>query len=119
MGRTRDNKLKIRLLQRDKTKLLFLASYKETLNVHKSVAAAGITRRQYYRWIQEDLEFAAQVDDCNKGILDQAAQNIYNGVNGGDTELSKYLLEVRGDWAKKENVDVSGNLKLEIVRRTI
>lgn len=66
---------------------------------------AGVSRATYYRWVNEDPEFAENVDQAiSEGIdlvSDKAESNIIKRINEGDMAASKYWLDNRRKAYKK------------------
>lgn len=70
---------------------------------------ANIHRSQFYQWIHDDHEFAANVRDIEDIVLDFAESQLYQQVSGGNTAAILFLLKTKG---KKrgyiERTEISG-----------
>lgn len=70
-------------------------------------------RSTYYKWLKEDEEFAAQVNEIQDVAVDFAEKKLFELINEGDTTATIFLLKTRGKkrgYIEKTEVDHSGSL---------
>lgn len=56
----------------------------------------GIKRGKVQRWLEEDKEFAKQVDAIAENALDYVEGKLFEGVGAGNAQLIKFYLENKG-----------------------
>lgn len=73
-----------------------------------------IARQTHYRWMQEDAEYKAAVDDVNEIALDYAESKLYKAIEKGDTTANIFYLKTKG---KKrgyiERQEIDNTIKIE------
>jgi hypothetical protein len=86
-------------MKKDKVKDKFLEVLESTPIIQVACEKSGISRTTYYRWAQEDPEFALLADQKrNLGVdlvNDYAESNVLNGIKKGDPGYTKYWLSSR------------------------
>ena len=85
----------------------------------------GIGRTTFYGWIQEDEEFAKEVDDIQNIALDFAESQLHKQIGEGNTSATIFYLKTKG---KKrgyiERQEITGadgmptNFQIEIIDKT-
>ena len=85
----------------------------------------GIGRTTFYGWIQEDEEFAKQVNDIQNITLDFAESQLHKQIKDGNTTATIFYLKTKG---KKrgyiERQEITGadgmptNFQIEIIDKT-
>ena len=85
----------------------------------------GIGRTTFYGWIQEDEEFAKEVDDIQNITLDFAESQLHKQIKDGNTTATIFYLKTKG---KKrgyiERQEITGadgmptNFQIEIIDKT-
>ena len=85
----------------------------------------GIGRTTFYGWIQEDEEFANQVNDIQNITLDFAESQLHKQIKDGNTTATIFYLKTKG---KKrgyiERQEITGadgmptNFQIEIIDKT-
>lgn len=104
----------------------FLEEYaKEGATIESAAAAAGIGTRTVYRYIEEgnDPEFNArkkEIEEDNRAkrtekIVSAAEVGLQKLVEQGVPSAIYFALKTRGGWHEKQDVNVSGDLKVDIV----
>jgi hypothetical protein len=75
----------------------FLESYKSNLfNITAACRAVGIHRSNYYRWIDEDLEFAQQVKLIQEEKLDFIESKLMEQIKSGNIVAIIFALKCLG-----------------------
>ena len=85
----------------------------------------GIGRTIFYGWLQEDNEFAKEVDDIQNIALDFAESQLHRQIGDGNTTATIFYLKTKG---KKrgyvERQEITGadgmptNFQIEIIDKT-
>ena len=57
---------------------------------------AGVSRCQYYKWLKEDEEFRAKVDDIQEVALDFVENALFRNIQNRDTQSILYYLKTKG-----------------------
>ena len=66
-----------------KRKQAFLeAAFQHRGNITKSAAAAGISRRTYYQWCEDDQEFKEAFEDVKESYLDHVVDQLNVLIDG-------------------------------------
>tara|TARA_Y100001963_G_scaffold87633_1_gene121127 strand:+ start:183 stop:536 length:354 start_codon:yes stop_codon:yes gene_type:complete len=71
---------------------------------------AGIPRSTYYKWLNEDKEFAKQVKDIENIALDFAESQLHNQMNEGNTSATIFYLKTKGKkrgYIEKSELDIT------------
>lgn len=73
--------------------LSFLNYYVE-MNFHitKVCAKVGISRQNYYDWLEDTPGFRKAIDHCEDAMIDTAIDNINKSLNRGNLNTAKWLL---------------------------
>ena len=58
--------------------------------------AAGISRNTHYRWMKEDAEYAAAVDDLQNVALDFAESKLFEQMRNNNTAAVIFYLKTKG-----------------------
>ena len=85
----------------------------------------GIGRTTFYGWLQDDAEFAKEVDDIQNIALDYAESQLHKQIGNGNTSATIFYLKTKG---KKrgyiERQEITGadgmptNFQIEIIDKT-
>jgi len=85
----------------------------------------GIGRTTFYGWLQDDAEFAKEVDDIQNITLDFAESQLHKQIKDGNTTATIFYLKTKG---KKrgyiERQEITGadgmptNFQIEIIDKT-
>lgn len=90
-------------------------------NITKACKAIGLDRRTYYDWLKHCPKFREKLNEQQEAILDKAESVLHKQLDDDNVSVAQYILEKRGKrrgYGPQEMAH-SGNLKLEIVKRTI
>ena len=63
--------------------------------VSPACEAAGVSRTQYYKWLEDD-EFRAKVDDIQEVAKDFVEHALFRNIQKGDTQSIIYYLKTKG-----------------------
>jgi len=80
-----------------KKKQSMLEALKKSLGVvTTALIKADVPHSAYYKWINTDPEFAEQVKNVDNIALDFAESKMFQGIEGGNTQLIKFYLSRKG-----------------------
>ena len=65
-------------------------------NVTKACDSSGIGRTTFYRWKDEDQDFAASVESVNESLLDTAESELHKLIKKGNVTAIIFYLKTRG-----------------------
>ena len=85
-----------------------LAAYVETGIVASACRAVGIGRTTWYRWIREDKDFAAVVENAREMVADDLESEAVRRAKNGSDVLLIFLL--KGLKPEKYGNRVAGNI---------
>lgn len=78
-------------------KKAMLAALEKSLGVVTTAANnVGITRKTHYDWLNNDEEYAAQVEALENMVLDFAESQLHKQINEGNTTATIFLLKTKG-----------------------
>ena len=104
------NTKKTQKTQKINKKETFLKSLKNNLcNISKACEAANISRKTYYRWI-EDEEFKDQVEATKEGLIDHVEHQLLTQIDNGDTTAIIFFLKTRAKergYVEKQEITLS------------
>ena len=101
----------------DIKKKAFLEAYIRQLgNVTNSCKEAGIHRRTYYVWLDNDPEFKEAIENTEPDelILDIAEHELFKAVRNGDMKATFFLLNNKGKargYGHPKEVKVSATIE--------
>jgi len=106
---------------RDTKKLQFLTKFEESGNISASCECVGISRMTFYRWKDEDSDFAETFTDLQESVGDFVEDQLLMQIKAGETAATifycKTRLKNRGYVERIENEQV-GDQKV-IIHETI
>lgn len=92
-------------MKKDKVQDKFLAELERVPIVTAACEKVGISRNTYYRWCDEDADFALAAQERleigTEFVNDFAQSNILNGIKSGDINTSKWWLSSRDKKFRK------------------
>jgi hypothetical protein len=81
------------------TKKAFIEAYKKTFgNVTQAANAIGIDRTTHYRWLEEDEEYKANIENVEPSeiFLDFVESKLSDKISKGDTTAIIFALKTKG-----------------------
>lgn len=104
----------IQQLKKDK----FVEAYKATNgNITDSASIAGIDRTTYYRWLEEDNNFALQIMDSEADLNDSIRQVLISKAAEGDmTAVIFYLKNRHPDFKPQPTTLVQVNNYKDVIK---
>lgn len=101
---------------RDKEK--FLEVYKvNTKSITDACEAAGISRRTYYYWIEQDEEFAASIKEIDESLIDFAESKLFENIEGNKTNEILFYLKTKGKnrgYVERQEHQIDGGFPSKI-----
>lgn len=73
----------------------FLATYRNCANIRASCDAVGIARNTFYKWRDEEPEFAAQLDDLGEDATESLEQIGWERAKDSSDTLLIFFLKAR------------------------
>lgn len=84
-------------LQTAKSKLAMYEALEKTLgNVTSACKLTGISRMQYYNWMNTDAAFRKQVEEIEHVSLDFAESKLMSKIKDGNIQAIIFFLKTRG-----------------------
>ena len=98
------------------TKKAMVEALEKSLGVVTTAAKqAGISRDTHYRWLKEDEEYKAQVEELSEVALDFAESQLFKQIKDGNTTATIFFLKTKGKhrgYIERQEHTHSGDLKL-------
>jgi hypothetical protein len=76
--------------------------------------AADVPRSTYYKWLNEDEEFAKQVQDIENIALDFGESQLHQQIGDGNTSATIFFLKTKGKrrgYVEKSELDITSGDK--------
>ena len=90
----------------------------KTLGIVTSACkAVGITRQTHYRWMKEDPEYKAQIEELDNVALDFAESSLHKQIKDGNTTATIFYLKTKGKrrgYVERQEVDNVGKPQIVI-----
>lgn len=105
---------------RNKDKFLEIFANKAG-NISDACKAAGISRRTYYDWMQDDTEFKNNVEEIQEGLLDFAESKLLDNIEAGKEQSIFFYLKTRGKsrgFVERQEIQTDGfpdKIQIEVV----
>lgn len=107
----------------DAQKAKALVKYRELGTVRAACNAAGISRRTWYNWVEEDRAFASCVDEAKEDVadeLEETAATRAKATDGSDLLLIFLLKALRpGRFRENIKIDLVSPIVRDKVRQTV
>ena len=89
--------------------------------VRSACTAAGIGRRTWYDWLEEDRAFAALVDDAREDVIDQLEKAAFQRAMDGSDGLLIFLLKALrpGKYRDALKIDMVSPIVKEKLAETV
>ena len=79
------------------TKKALVEALEKSLGVVSTACkAAGISRDTHYRWLKEDPEYKAQVEELSEVALDFAESHLHKLIKDGNPAATIFFLKTKG-----------------------
>ena len=85
----------------------------------------GVGRTTFYGWLQDDLEFARQVNDIQNITLDFAESQLHKQIKDGNTTATIFYLKTKGKkrgYVERQEITgadgMPNNFQIEIIDKT-
>ena len=78
--------------------------------VTTAVKSVGVARSTFYKWINEDEDFAKKVKDIDNITLDFAERQLHKQIQDGNTSATIFYLKTRGKkrgYIEKSELDLT------------
>lgn len=69
----------------------FCDHLRETLNIYESCKVSGVSRPTVYKYIKEDPEFAAKVQEAKEDAVDNLQECLYKRARDGVKQIRKFF----------------------------
>lgn len=93
--------------QTEARKAKALAQYRRFGSVSSACAAAGIARRTFYNWLEQDREFAGLLQDARDDVADELEEAAMRRAMGGSDRMIIFLLKANRPWKYRENATIT------------
>lgn len=107
--RTYSNQRRMERTKKDALKILKI----KYGNISLTCEQVGVSRQTFYKWMHDDPEFNAEVEEINERTLDLVESKMLQGINEGNTRLIMFYLSCkgkkRGYGLKSENGNEKNN----------
>jgi|TARA_R110000823_G_scaffold121447_1_gene246477 hypothetical protein len=78
-------------------KKAMLEALEKSLGVVTSACkSVNIARQTHYRWLQEDAEYKAAVDELSDVAIDFAESHLHKQIKGGNSTSTIFYLKTKG-----------------------
>ena len=99
-------------------KKAMLDALEKTLGVVTSACkSVDIARQTHYRWLQEDKEYKAAVDELSDVAIDFAESQLHKQIREGNSTATIFFLKTKGKkrgYVERQEVDVSSGKLFQI-----
>jgi len=110
---------KIGHTKKEVNKKAILEALEKSLGVvTTAVKLVGISRSTFYKWIEEDQDFAKKVKDIENITLDFAESQLHTQIKDGSTSATIFYLKTKGKkrgYIERQDIDITtGNEPIKI-----
>jgi hypothetical protein len=113
---------KVKTNKKEHTKKALLNALEKSLGVvTKACKIAKVGRTTFYKYLQEDKEFAKQVKDIENIALDFAESQLHKQISEGNTTATIFLLKTKGKsrgYVERSEIVHDNNVKSTIIEWT-
>ena len=100
-------------------KKAFLRLYdKLQTNTTETCKALHMSRKTYYRWIDDDPVFAEEIQAIKEGVIDWSEGKLRALIDGGDTASTIFFLKTQGKkrgYVERQQYEHSGQMTTFVV----
>lgn len=82
--------------------------------VTQAAQKAGVGRKTYYEWLQDDPEFKKAIDDIENVVIDFAESKLYSQIKENNTTATIFYLKTKAKhrgYVEKQEIEHSGQIK--------
>lgn len=101
--------------KKQQTKKALVQAMAKTLgNVTASCKQVGVDRATYYRYYNEDDEFAAACDDCENIALDFVESQLHKQIKEGVPSSTIFYLKTKGKkrgYVERKEIEHEGSIE--------
>lgn len=95
-----------------------IEALEKTLGVVTTAAKmVGIERTTHYKWMENDAEYKANVDDVQNVVLDFAESALHKMVENHNPAATLFLLKTKGKkrgYIERQEIEHSSNVETDI-----
>ena len=95
-----------------------IEALEKTLGVVTTAAKmVGIERTTHYKWMENDTEYKANVDDVQNVVLDFAESALHKMVENHNPAATLFLLKTKGKkrgYIERQEIEHSSNVETDI-----
>lgn len=92
----------------DKKKRVLEALFNNHGHISKACEAANVGRKTFYRWKEQDQDFAQEVALVEEDLVDHVKSKLMENINNNDTTSIIFFLKTKGkDHGFTERKEVS------------
>ena len=99
-------------------KKAMIEALEKTLGVVTTAAKMiGIERTTHYKWMENDAEYKANVDDVQNVVLDFAESALHKMVENHNPAATLFLLKTKGKkrgYIERQEIEHSSNVETDI-----
>ena len=99
-------------------KKAMIEALEKTLGVVTTAAKmVGIERTTHYKWMENDAEYKANVDDVQNVVLDFAESALHKMVENHNPAATLFLLKTKGKkrgYIERQEIEHSSNVETDI-----
>lgn len=95
----------------DTKKNAMIEALEKTLGiVTDACKMVGIARSTHYKWMDDDEQYKAEVEELSNLVLDFAESKLHENINNNDTTAIIFLLKTRGKkrgYVERQEIDAN------------
>jgi len=95
----------------------FLKAYKNRSSISDACKAANISRMTFYRWREEDQEFAESVIEIEESKIDYVEDKLFENIDGNKTNEILFYLKTKGKnrgYVERQEHQIDGGFPTKI-----
>ena len=100
-------------------KKAMIEALEKTLGVVTTAAKmVGIERTTHYKWMENDAEYKANVDDVQNVVLDFAESALHKMVENHNPAATLFLLKTKGKkrgYIERQEIEHSSNVETDVI----
>ena len=95
----------------------FLKAYKNRSSISDACKSANISRMTFYRWREEDQEFAESVIEIEESKIDYVEDKLFENIDGNKTNEILFYLKTKGKnrgYVERQEHQIDGGFPTKI-----